>query len=214
MRLAAEAGIEVPLHGLIYSADGTMSYFIKRFDRHHKTQKYALEDFAQLAGADRETKYDYSIEKLIRLLDHCTFPAIERAILFRRLLFNYLAGNEDMHLKNFSLIRRHNKIEMAPAYDFINTTIAYLAMGKPPSGIEESALPLKGRKRRLTRSLWMDYLAKEQLQLSGRTIGTILKKFSGSAAKWEAIIHTSFLSDEMKKRYISILNQRRKNIGI
>lgn len=56
MRMAKVYGLEVPLHGLVYSKDGTLSYFIKRFDRYSKGKKYATEDFAQLAGSSRDTK--------------------------------------------------------------------------------------------------------------------------------------------------------------
>ncbi|MFO7524882.1 MAG: HipA domain-containing protein, partial [Ignavibacteriaceae bacterium] len=57
MRLAEEIGLDVPLHGLIYSKDQKLTYFIKRFDRYGKGKKYAVEDFAQLSGNNRNTKY-------------------------------------------------------------------------------------------------------------------------------------------------------------
>ncbi len=111
MRLAASVGIEVPLHGLIWSKDSSLTYFIKRFDRRGHKDKVAVEDFAQLAGMSRDTKYNYSMEKLVRLIDdYCTFPAIEKAKLFKLVLFNFLTGNEDMHLKNYSVIVRNGKM--------------------------------------------------------------------------------------------------------
>ena len=129
MHLAKAAGIEVPVHGLMYSEDGTMSYFVRRFDRMGQAKKLAVEDFAQLSGHSRETKYSFSMEKLASILDDfCTFPVIEKAGLFKRSLFNFLVGNEDMHLKNFSLITRNQKIELAPGYDFLNTTVAFQAL--------------------------------------------------------------------------------------
>ncbi len=103
MHLAATIGIRVPLNGLVYSKDNSFTYFIKRFDRRGQKDKVAVEDFAQLAGKDRDTKYTYSMEKLVRLVDdYCTFPSIEKVRLFNLVLFNYLVGNEDMHLKNYS----------------------------------------------------------------------------------------------------------------
>ena len=62
MRLAASIGIGVPLHGLIYSKDNSLTYFIKRFDRKGQKDKIAVEDFAQLSGMSRDTKYNYSME--------------------------------------------------------------------------------------------------------------------------------------------------------
>jgi serine/threonine-protein kinase HipA len=213
MRLASLANIEVPLHGLIYSEDGSLTYFIKRFDRVGHKDKLAVEDFAQLAERDRETKYRYSMEKLVSLLDHCTFPAVERVKLLSRCLFNYLVGNEDMHLKNFSLITRNGKVELAPAYDFLNTTIAYIALGKPLSEIEEIALSLKGKKRGLTRKVWVDYFAKERLQLTSRAVDSVLLQFSSMHTEWKSLIGKSFMSDDMKDLYSGVLDQRRQILG-
>jgi len=99
MRLAAVIDLEVPLHGLVWSKDSTLTYFIKRFDRRGQNDKVPVEDFAQLAGLSRETKYNYSMEKLVGLIDqYCTFPAIEKAKLFKRVLFCFLTGNEDIIL--------------------------------------------------------------------------------------------------------------------
>jgi hypothetical protein len=88
----------------------------------------------------RETKYDSSMEKVAAVVEQfCTFPAIERVKLLERTLFSFLTGNEDMHLKNFSLITRQGRVGLAPAYDFLNTTIAL------KHAREELALPLRGK---------------------------------------------------------------------
>ena len=165
MRLARIAGIEVPLHGLVYSKDGSLTYFIKRFDRVAKKKKVAVEDFAQLSGKSRDTKYDSSMEKIAAILDkHCTFPVIEKLKLFQLTLFNFLIGNEDMHLKNFSLIRRDSKIELSPAYDLLNTTIVLRG------DVEEIALPIDDRKRNLTQQLFLKYYGGERLLLAPKVI--------------------------------------------
>lgn len=84
MKMAKLAGIEVPMTGLIYSKDGSLSYFIKRFDRYGKNNKYQLEDFAQLTGNTRDTKYDSSMEKLIPVIEeYCTFPMLEKENYFQ-----------------------------------------------------------------------------------------------------------------------------------
>ncbi len=142
MRLAKIIGINVPLHGLVYSKDKTLTYFIKRFDRiGHKT-RVPVEDFAQLSGLSRDTKYNYTMEKIVKLIDeYFTFPSIEKVKLFQLVLFNYLVGNEDMHLKNYSVIRNGDKVEFSPAYDLLNTTIVL------KGDIEEIALPIDGKKK-------------------------------------------------------------------
>jgi serine/threonine-protein kinase HipA len=202
MRMAAAAGIEVPVHGLLRSADGSFTYFIKRFDREGR-ERLPVEDFAQLSGESRETKYDSSMEKVAAVIERfCTFPAIERVKLFERTLFSFLAGNEDMHLKNFSLITRNQKVEMAPAYDFLNTTIA-LKHAK-----EELALPLNGKKSRLTRNDFLDYFARERLQLNERVLKDVRLRFANAMPIWRELLEQSFLSAQMKEKYAAILNER------
>jgi len=208
MHLAELVGITVPLHALIYCKDGTLSYVIKRFDRVGRKDKLALEDFAQLTGMDRETKYKLSMEKVIPVFDLCTFPLLEKSRFFRRCIFNYLIGNEDMHLKNFSLITGEGKTEMAPAYDFLSSTIAYLALGKQLHQIEEIALPLKGKKRNLTREIWIDYFARERLGLNPKVISEELDRFSGSFDKWHELINISFLSPSSRKLLKDLVNLR------
>lgn len=209
MKMAAAAGIEVPLHGMIYAKDGTLTYFIKRFDRVGRNNKLALEDFAQLAGLSRDTKYQYSIEKLIELVEkHCTFPLIEKAKLFRRILFNYLVGNEDMHMKNYAFIRRNGKIEHAPAYDFLNTTLVLRG------NVEESALTLKGKKSNFTGKILVNYLGHDRLALNDKSITLILDALSNAKKGWHQLISISFLTPEFKEKYAELLEQRISRLGI
>ncbi len=203
MRLASNVGIEVPLHGLIYSKDGSLTYFIRRFDRQGRS-KVAVEDFAQLAGLSRDTKYDFSMERLVPILEeHCTFPAIEKLRLFRLTLFNYLIGNEDAHLKNFSLIRLGDKIELSPAYDLVNTTIAL------EEAQEEMALPLMGKKRKFNRDTFFGYFAQDRLELSDQAINQVEKQFTSCLSEWVPIIDVSFLSPELKEGFRAIVEDRR-----
>ncbi len=205
MHLAAAAGIEIPLHGLVYSRDGSVTYFIRRFDRISRNRKLAVEDFSQLLGMSRETKYDASMEKVAGVIEkYCTFPAIERIKLFRLTLVNFLIGNEDMHLKNFSLITRGDKIELSPAYDMINTTIA---LANPQ---EEIALPLKGRKRKLTPEILLDYFGRERLRLNEKIIAQAMERIESSLQIWRQLINRSFMNSEMKDKYSNLLFDRAK----
>ncbi len=65
-------------------------------------------------------------KKLLGVIDrYCTFPSIEKLNLFKLVIFNYLIGNEDMHLKNFSIINEDGKVTLSPCYDLVNSTIEY-----------------------------------------------------------------------------------------
>lgn len=92
-----------------------------------------------------------------------------------------------MHLKNISLIRRENKIELSPAYDLLNTTIIMNAE-------EEIALPIRGKKRKLNRSDFIDYFGIERLGLTELVLQNELLKFKDSLDSWNKLISNSFSS--------------------
>lgn len=203
MKMASKCGINTPIHGMVYSKDETLSYFIKRFDRQGKNNKLPLEDFAQLAEKKRDTKYDYSIEKLIKILkNHCTFPQLEKIKFFKRFLFNFLVGNEDMHLKNYSLITQNDKIELSPAYDFLNTSIV---LGK---NLEESALSLKGKMKKFNHNILIDYLGEERLNLNMKVIQNTLGDLRNALPSWFELIEISFLKQSLKDDYKELLEKR------
>ena len=202
MRLAEAAGIPVPLHGLVYSKDGSLTYFIRRFDR-VGGKKIAVEDFSQLLGLSRDTKYDASMEKVALVIDrYCTFPAVEKIKLFTLTLVNFLIGNEDMHLKNFSLLIRNGKVELTPGYDIVNTTIV---LSNPK---EEIALPIQGKKNKLDWGDLIDYFGRVRLGLTQKIISSTLTNLKNIEAVWERFIDVSFLPDEMKKEYRLLLEKR------
>ncbi|MGH7457076.1 MAG: HipA domain-containing protein, partial [bacterium] len=139
---------------------------------------------------------------------HCTFPALEKVKLFRLTLFNFLVGNEDMHLKNFSLIRRGVKVELSPAYDLVNTTIAI----KNP--VEELALPLRGKKSHLQARDFFEYYGRERMSLTQKSIDRITAIFRKRFPAWEEMIEISFLSEEAKAAYGRLVSQRRKVLSL
>ena len=142
------------------------------------------------------------MEKVVSVIeDFCTFPAIEKVKLFNLTLFNYLIGNEDMHLKNFSLINRGNKVELSPAYDLLNSTIIL-------NSNEEWALPLNGKKNRLRKNDFLEYFAKERLGLTQKSIDQTLNRIAAACPKWTTLIQNSFLSTTMKHQYLKLLETR------
>ncbi|MGB8490953.1 MAG: HipA domain-containing protein [Bacteroidales bacterium] len=209
MKLAFEIGLEIPIHGLLWSKDNTLTYFIKRFDRKGQNDKVPVEDFAQLAGLSRDTKYDYSMEKIVKLIDdYCTFPAIEKVKLFKLVIFNYLVGNEDSHLKNFSIITDDNQVKLSPCYDLVNSTIVLKEQD------EEIALPLKGKKKHLTRNILVDYFGIERCKLTEKSVEKVLETITLSIPKWKTLIDISFLSKDMKVKYMDLLDGRLTTLKI
>lgn len=207
MSMAAIIGIEVPVHGLIYSKDNSITYFIRRFDRKGHHGKLAVEDGAQLLNLTRDTKYNSSMEQVAKVLvDFCSFPRIEAIKLFKLTLFNFLTGNEDMHLKNFSFITRNKKIALSPAYDLLNTTIAQ------KNTREETALPLNGKKSNLKKADYLNYFAK-RLQLNPNMVENIMQEIQQALPQWRILIANSFLSTGMQEKYLALLEERSERLG-
>jgi serine/threonine-protein kinase HipA len=204
MTLASRSGIDVPAHGLVYAADESLTYFIRRFDRMGRGDKLPVEDFAQLTGQKRDTKYESSMEQVAKVIkSYCTFPAVENVKLARRVIFSFLTGNEDMHLKNFSLVTRDGKVELSPAYDLLNTTII---LGKNVK--EEIALPVRGKKSNLTRNDLARYFCSERLELGEKVVAKLFQEVIHAAASWPGMIRRSFLSAERQDAYLAVLDER------
>jgi serine/threonine-protein kinase HipA len=210
MHMASIYGISTPVCGLVSCSEGTFSYFIKRFDRFGKQQKRAVEDFSQLAELDRKTKYDYSVEKIVKLIDtYCTFPIIEHSKFFKLLIFNFLFGNEDMHLKNYSIITSDKgAIQFSPAYDLLNSMATYRFYEKAYNDIEQTALTINGKKNNLKKG---DFIAlAERMELQDKIIE---KSFSDLQKCYEtalALLDKSFMSAKMIIAYREIIDKHAK----
>lgn len=203
MRLAKLIGIEVPLHGMIYSADNSLTYFIKRFDRINHGKKMAVEDFAQLTDESRMSKYSRTLEDVVRVLnEHATFPLLEKYKLLQRVLFNFLVGNNDLHLKKIALINRDGKVELAPAYGWKNMTIV------DDKNKNQMALSLNNKQSDFTKKDFIEYFACQKLTLRKEQVLELLQTIQANIPSWKRLIEISFLSDAMKKRYAEVLDQR------
>ncbi len=143
MQLAAECGLRAAPNVLIRLADGSWAYLVRRFDRAGAGRKLPCEDMAQILG---KTKYEGSYEQVGKALRrYCSFPDLEAQYLFERVLFCFITGNGDQHLKNFSLLTRDETVALSPAYDLVSSRIVI------PNEAEELALSLNGRRNRIAR---------------------------------------------------------------
>ena len=113
-----------------------------------------------------------------------------------------------MHLKNFSVIVRDQVVSLAPAYDLLNTTLVL------EKAEEESALPLDGKKRKLTRKLWLEYFCDERLQLPGKQLDALLTDFRSVRPTWHEFIDRSYLPEPKKEAYHELLHNRSGRLGI
>lgn len=205
MYMAELAGLKVSKHSLIRLSSGEIAYLTKRFDR-EKGKKIAVEDLCQLTETLTEHKYRGSVEKAGKVVRQFTAnKGFESQRLFELVLFSYLTGNADMHLKNFSLIENNSgEYELSPAYDLLNTALVI------PDDQEESALTINGKKNRLKKSDF-DALA-NSLSIAELPLQSIYGRFSKIYDRWSDIIRFSFLSPEIQKKYRALIDNRMANL--
>lgn len=206
MHLAETAGLNTVPHGLIRFADGKLGYITRRIDRSNSGYKYSMEDFCQLTGNLTEFKYRGSYEKLAKTLkNYSSSPFLDLVNFWEIVLFSWITGNADMHLKNFSLISyKPGEHTLSPAYDLISTTLVL------PSDPEEMALSVNGKKRKLKK---MDFeSAMLNSGLTQKQIENIFLKFKNINLKWQKVIDISFLPDEMKENLLTLITNRLKKI--
>lgn len=201
MHLAEAAKIKVVPHSLIRLADGRLGYITKRIDRTENGEKLDMEDMCQLTLHPTEYKYKGSYEQVAKVITmYSDTPKLDLANYMQLLLFCFVTGNNDMHLKNFSLYRPAKGYRMTPAYDLLNVAIAN------PKDKEEFALTLSGRKTGLRLSDFVN--AAKTMGLEENLVYNLIGSLQKSLPKWQMLIHGSFLSDEMKKEYEELVMSR------
>lgn len=125
MHVAKLFKIETAEHTLIKTSSGTLAYLTKRFDR-QKGKKIHVEDLCQLSELLTEQKYNGSYERVGKVIKrYATNSGLDAVKYFRLVLFCFLTGNNDMHLKNFSMMHTDNGILLSPAYDLLNVNLIY-----------------------------------------------------------------------------------------
>lgn len=201
MRLAEAVRIQVVPHSLIRLADGSLGYITKRIDRSKKGEKIDMEDLCQLTLHPTEYKYKSSYEQIAKTIAaYSATPKLDLVNYMQVLLFSFVTGNNDMHLKNFSLYRPKKYYQLTPAYDLLNVAIA-----NPKDG-EEMALTLNAKKSKIKLS---DFLkASATMGIEERITLQLIENMRNKLPVWTEIIRSSFLSEEMKNAYLELINKR------
>jgi len=201
MHLATIAKISVVPHSLIRLQSGSLAYITKRIDR-SKNSKLHMEDMCQLTERLTEDKYNASYEQIAKtIMKYSTNQGLDLMNFYEQLLFSFITGNADMHLKNFSLINQQGiGYTLSPAYDMVATKLVN------PADKEDLALTLNGKKKKITRS---DFIAAfNAIKLESKQQENIFKKFEKSKPKWLEFIDMSFLSNDFKVTYKELIEER------
>lgn len=207
MHLAEIAGIKTVPHSLIRFADGELCYITRRIDRTKDGKKVAMEDMCQLSERLTEDKYKGSYERIAKLIKlYSAAPLLDVINFWEIVVFSWLTGNADMHLKNFSLYRPADSYMLTPAYDLLSTALAL------PEDDEELALSLNGKKKRLKREDFEK--AMRDSGMDDKSISKLFRRFSAAVPKWHRQIKDSFLPESMQESYIDKIDMMAKRLSI
>ena len=205
MRIAESFGIRVVPSGLIRLASGELSYITKRIDRTISGQKIHMLDMFQITEAF--DKYKSSMERVGKALHaYSDNTLLDKLRYFELALFSFLTGNNDMHLKNFSMIESASGWVLAPAYDLLNVAIV------DPDDSEELALTLDGKNKKLKKEHF-EKLA-ESLGLNDKQIERVFSRMINNTPKAIGWIDMSFLSDELKTAYKNVIQHRYAQLSL
>ena len=207
MHLAEIAGIRTVPHSLIRFADGELCYITRRVDRTKKGDKIAMEDMCQLSERLTEDKYKGSYERIAKLIKkHSSAPMLDVINFWEIVVFSWLTGNADMHLKNFSLFKPTENYMLTPAYDLLSTSIVM------PEDDEELALTLNGKKKKIKREDFEK--AMSDSGMDEKSIANLFKKFERAYTKWIEMIAQSFLPEEQQGLYREQIERMLAKLGI
>ena len=202
MHLAELAKLQVVPHSLIRSPDGELCYITRRIDRTATGDKLPMEDMCQLTERLTEHKYKGSYEQIAKAIQRfSSVPKLDMVNYWEQVVFSWITGNADMHLKNFSLYsKERGKYMLTPAYDMLSTVLVM------PEDKEELALTLNGKKRKIKKE---DFITSMQASgLEDKVINNIFAKFAKVKDRWFAFIDQSFLPDEMKEAFKVIIAEK------
>ena len=206
MNLARIAGIKTVPNALIQVSDG-LAYITKRIDR--KTEKndielFAMEDFCQLSERLTEEKYKSSYERCAKIIaQYSSKPGLDISELFYRLVFCFVTGNSDTHLKNFSLIETEPKsrvYKLSAAYDLLPVNLVM------PEDREEFALTMNGKKSNIKKG---DFLIFAQTcRISDQAANKMIGRILSFKEKFVSSINNSFLTEDEKTAFIELMTER------
>ena len=207
MHLAEIAKIKVVPHTLIRLKDGTLGYLTERVDRSADGEKIPMEDMCQLTERQTEYKYKSSYEQIAKVIAKYSYvPLLDLTDFYEQVFFSWLVGNNDMHLKNFSLYAPKGKWGLTPAYDLLNITLVN------PKDDEELALTLNARKKRIKKADFVK--AMETSGIAPKVFENMVSKYHKLLPKFNEVIDMSFLDDEDKEMYKQSIASRLKRLNI
>jgi serine/threonine-protein kinase HipA len=203
MNIAGLLEIETPPHGLFDLRDGSPAYLVRRFDRTPDGKKLRCEDFAQILGED--DKYTGSFERIgKRIRELSDVPGLDVQLFFERVLLNFLLGNGDAHLKNFSMLESADGgLRLSPAYDVVCSKVVI-------PGESDCALTLNGKQNKINRMDFEQFA--RTLAIPPKAVGDIFERFNREHALMAGELPRSRLSADIQEKILRILETRHQRM--
>lgn len=208
MLLAQACGIKTVPFLLIPLKGGALAYLTKRIDRTTNNDKHPMEDACQFTERLTEHKYRGSYEQIAKgILTYAQNPLLDTVKFYEQVIVSFLIGNNDMHLKNFSLIAKDSKhYALAPAYDMVAVKLLI------PEDQEELALNLNGKKRKIKRLDFNEAMTKAQIPK--KAIENLWNRIEKGMQQWNELIDCSFLSHENKNTLVALIEKKAKQLEL
>ena len=209
MQMAEKAKIRTVPHALIRikAQDNALAYITKRIDR-RDGKMLAMEDFCQLDGRLTEDKYKGSYERCAKIIrKYSSRGGLDITELFIRVVFSFIVGNSDMHLKNFSLIEsdeNSGSYILSDGYDMLPVNTVN------PADTEQTALTMNGKKRNLHRNDFLKFA--DACQIDRAVAGKIIDRLKRYESEFIRETEQSYLTDELKESLIALMKERINSI--
>lgn len=206
MKMADMAGISTVPHALIKGSGG-LAYITKRVDRNltkDNIEMLAMEDFCQLDLRLTEDKYRGSYERCAKIIKkYSSRIGIDITEFYIRLVFCFIVGNSDMHLKNFSLIETtegSQEYVLSPAYDLLPVN------ANLPEDKEQFALTMNGKKMHILKGDFLKFAS--TCDIPRKTAIKLVQNLVSYTPKWLKMCDDSILPDDLKERLRQIIIER------
>lgn len=202
MAVAKALKFNIPPCALIKTHSLGLVFVIKRFDR-LGDQQLLKEDAAQLLNVPSEDKYTGSNERVVKALASVG-AQLDLNDFFRRLMFCYVSGNGDMHLKNWAMLENkqmNGQMHIAPCYDLLNTRLAL------PRESVDIGLPLNGKQRQLKGTYFRKF-ALDVLHVNPKFVDAVFAELPEWEATFRDFVPRSALLPTSQERYVEIVAQR------
>lgn len=205
MKLAKLFKIDIVPVNMIRMDSGELCYITKRIDRNKDGSKNHMIDFLQIL--ELENKYKGTMETLGKTIGELSANTLlDKLRFFELAVFNYIIGNNDMHLKNFSMWLSNKQWTLSPAYDLLNVKII-LSKDK-----EDTALLLGGKKINFNKGYFDRFGF--FLKLNEKQINAVYKRLIKWLPQAIQLIDMSFLSEDYRTAYKKLINVRVKQFSL